>query len=584
MPGAGPLDKVPSLRGRIVKIGGKPVERDRGAVRRALGGRGRSRRDLFSDAARGLADRRRRMVAGRLSRAAAHLVRREPGQRFGLGLGDSITVNVLGRDIEAKIASLRRIEWTTLAINFVFVYSPGTLDKAPHTFLATVKSTPEAEDAIFKAVTDQFPNVTVVRIRDAVETAAGVLGNIGLASRVIGFLSILAGVLVLAGAMLATQRRRVHEAVVMKVLGATRARIAGTFAWEFAFLGLATAMAALGVGTLAAYLVVRRLMNLEWTFLPIVAVGGRRGRHGAHPGVRPRGDFGGIAAAAACLVAQRVTNRSRGGSKLESRSASWLLIQSRCDPRLPVEGARQTRPPWRLETKWQIRTSTPSTAPAQLPTRRRSMSVCAPTWCASTITWLRGSLCRASWPSACSARAELAGLFFQLQGGRVVGLNMLGWIAIFAPLGLLLLTSFRAAQMSTGAVQAVYWAVTALMGVSLSLLLFRYTGASVARTFFVTAAAFGALSLYGYTTKRDLTAMGKFLFMGVIGLILAGLVNMFWPSGTMSFIISAAGVLIFSGLIAYDTQRIKEQYAEAWGTDMHEKVAVFGALACTSTS
>ena len=173
---------------------------------------------------------------------------------------------------------------------------------------------------------------------------------------------------------------------------------------------------------------------------------------------------------------------------------------------------------------------------------------------------------------------ELASLFFEIQAGRVIGLNILGWIAIFAPLGLLLLTSFRAAQMSVTAVQAVYWAVTALMGVSLSLLLFRYTGASVARTFFVTAAAFGALSLYGYTTKRDLTAMGKFLFMGVIGLIIAGLVNMIWPSGTMGFIISAAGVLIFSGLIAYDTQKIKEQYAEAWGTDTAEKVAIFGAL------
>ena len=176
------------------------------------------------------------------------------------------------------------------------------------------------------------------------------------------------------------------------------------------------------------------------------------------------------------------------------------------------------------------------------------------------------------------ASAELASLFFQVQAGRVVGLNVLGWVAIFAPLGLLLLVSFRAATMSVGAIQAVYWAVTALMGVSLSLLLFRYTGASVARTFFVTAASFGALSLYGYTTKRDLTAMGKFLFMGVIGLILAGLVNMFFPSGTMSFIISAAGVLIFSGLIAYDTQKIKEQYAGAWGTDTAEKVAIFGAL------
>ena len=173
---------------------------------------------------------------------------------------------------------------------------------------------------------------------------------------------------------------------------------------------------------------------------------------------------------------------------------------------------------------------------------------------------------------------DFAKLFFQIEGGIVVGMNILGWIAIFAPLGLLLLVSARAATMSVGAVQAVYWAVTALMGVSLSLVLFRYTGASVFRTFFITAAAFGTLSLFGYTTKRDLSAVGKFLFMGLIGLILASLVNMFWPSGTMTFIISVAGVLIFSGLIAYDTQRIKAQYAEAWGSDTAEKVAIFGAL------
>ncbi|MGE3711412.1 MAG: Bax inhibitor-1/YccA family protein [Hyphomicrobiaceae bacterium] len=176
------------------------------------------------------------------------------------------------------------------------------------------------------------------------------------------------------------------------------------------------------------------------------------------------------------------------------------------------------------------------------------------------------------------ASPGLASLFFEVQAGQVIDLNALGWIAIFAPLGLLLLTTFRAARMSVGAVQAVYWAVTALMGVSLSLLLFRYTGASVARTFFVTAAAFGALSLYGYTTRRDLSAFGKFMLMGLIGIILAGLVNMFWPSGTMSFVISVAGVLIFSGLIAYDTQRIKLQFAEAWATDVAEKVAIFGAL------
>jgi putative ABC transport system permease protein len=272
IPGAGALDKVPSLRGRIVRIGGKPtsevavpsearwaVDGDRGVTYSAVPPEGS------------------RIVAGEWwppDYRGPQLISFDEGlaHAFGLKLGDTITVNVLGRDIEATIASLRRIEWTTLAINFVFVYSPGTLDKAPHTFLATVKATPDAEDAIFKTVTDQFPNVTVVRIRDAIETVADVLGNIGLASRVIGFLSILAGVLVLAGAMLATQQRRVHEAVVMKVLGATRARIAGIFAWEFAALGLATAVAALGIGTLGAYLVVHRLMGLDWVFLPTVAV------------------------------------------------------------------------------------------------------------------------------------------------------------------------------------------------------------------------------------------------------------------------------------------------------------------------
>jgi FtsH-binding integral membrane protein len=178
---------------------------------------------------------------------------------------------------------------------------------------------------------------------------------------------------------------------------------------------------------------------------------------------------------------------------------------------------------------------------------------------------------------------SLASIFFHIgmtPGGNaaIVGMSGLGWVAVLAPLGLLLLVSFRAAQMSLASVQAIYWAVTALMGVSMSVLLFRYTGASVARTFFVTAASFGALSLYGYTTKRDLSAMGKFLFMGLVGLILASLVNMFFPSGTMSFIISVAGVLIFSGLIAYDTQKIKEQYSASYGRDVAGKMAVFGAL------
>jgi putative ABC transport system permease protein len=270
--GAGALDKVPSLRGRIAKIAGVPVGEmkvPRDARWAVDGDRGVTYSAAPPEGAR--------IVAGQWwapDYRGPQLVSFDAGlaNALGIGVGDTITVNVLGRDIEATIASLRRIEWQTLSINFVFVFSPGILDKAPHTFLATVKATPQAEDRIFKLVTGRFPNVTVIRIRDAIQTASEVLGNIGLATRLIGLLSILAGVLVLAGAMLASQRRRVHEAVVMKVLGATRARIAGIFAWEFAALGLSTALAAVGVGTLAAYLVVTRLMTLSWTFLPIVAI------------------------------------------------------------------------------------------------------------------------------------------------------------------------------------------------------------------------------------------------------------------------------------------------------------------------
>jgi FtsH-binding integral membrane protein len=179
--------------------------------------------------------------------------------------------------------------------------------------------------------------------------------------------------------------------------------------------------------------------------------------------------------------------------------------------------------------------------------------------------------------------AGLGDLFWTTRmsaNGRAVitSINMLGWVAIFAPLGMLLLAMFALRNMSVRGAQAFYWTFVALMGVSLSLVLYRYTGASVTRVFFITAAAFGALSLYGYTTKRDLSGWGKFLFMGVIGLIIAGIVNMFMQSSMLHFIFSAAGVLIFSALIAYDTQRIKEQYSAAMGTDQQEHVAIFGAL------
>lgn len=152
------------------------------------------------------------------------------------------------------------------------------------------------------------------------------------------------------------------------------------------------------------------------------------------------------------------------------------------------------------------------------------------------------------------------------------------WVVLLAPLGLVLFLSFRIQKMSLPAVQATFWVYAALMGASLAPIFVIYTGASIARTFFICAATFGAMSLYGYTTKKDLSGIGSFLIMGLIGIILAGLVNIFLQSTMLEFIISAAGVLIFTGLTAYDTQKVKEMYFDADSVETAGKKAVMGAL------
>ena len=154
----------------------------------------------------------------------------------------------------------------------------------------------------------------------------------------------------------------------------------------------------------------------------------------------------------------------------------------------------------------------------------------------------------------------------------------LKWVVMFAPLGMVLFFSFRINKMSASAAQATFWAFAALMGLSLAYIFVVYTGVSIAKTFFITAASFGALSLYGYTTKKDLSGWGTFLFMGVIGLIIASLVNIFLQSTMMEFIISVIGVLIFAGLTAYDTQKIKEMYFEGDISDTRSKKIISGAL------
>ena len=169
-------------------------------------------------------------------------------------------------------------------------------------------------------------------------------------------------------------------------------------------------------------------------------------------------------------------------------------------------------------------------------------------------------------------------LFYVMQGSAIVGVKPLAYVVMFAPLAFILVISFGINRLSASTAQILFWSFAAVMGASLSHILLIYTGASVARTFFITAAAFGALSLYGYTTKRDLSAMGKFLFIGLFGLIIAMIVNWFLKAPALQFAISAIGVFIFAGLTAYDTQKIKEMYLEADSPEIAQKKAIMGAL------
>jgi FtsH-binding integral membrane protein len=162
--------------------------------------------------------------------------------------------------------------------------------------------------------------------------------------------------------------------------------------------------------------------------------------------------------------------------------------------------------------------------------------------------------------------------------GAAVYASPLQWVIMLAPLAFVFALSFGINKMSAATAQLVFWAFAAVMGVSLSSIFLVYTGQSIAKTFFISAAMFGAMSLFGYTTRRDLTKMGSFLFMGLIGIIIASVVNIFLASSALAFGISILGVLIFVGLTAYDTQRIKASYSASFSGDVLAKGAIMGAL------
>jgi FtsH-binding integral membrane protein len=177
------------------------------------------------------------------------------------------------------------------------------------------------------------------------------------------------------------------------------------------------------------------------------------------------------------------------------------------------------------------------------------------------------------------AFAEMAGSRAALTPfGQAIYMSPLKWVILLAPVGLVFFLSFRIEKMSVFAAQLTYWIYAGLVGASLSSIFMVYTDASIVKTFAVTAATFGALSLYGYTTKRDLSAMGTFLIMGLFGLIIASVVNIFLASPALDFAVSVIGVLVFAGLTAWDTQKIKEMYLESAGFEAINKMAIMGAL------
>ncbi|MGO7540921.1 ABC transporter permease [Rhizobium ruizarguesonis] len=270
----GKLVEVPMLRGRIIAFNGEDVTKMNvpAAGRWVLNGdRGITYAETLPDNAA--------LTEGKwwdkdYSGEPLVSFSSEEAHELGLKIGDKVTVNVLGRNITAKIANLRRVEWESLSINFVMVFSPNTFRGAPHAWLATLtdpSSTPAEDAAILKSVTNTYPTITSVRVKDAIDIVNQLVAQLATAIRAAASVALIASILVLAGALAAGNRARTHDAVVLKTLGATRAMLIRAFSYEYLILGLATAIFALIAGGVAAWFIVARIMRLPSTFLPDVA-------------------------------------------------------------------------------------------------------------------------------------------------------------------------------------------------------------------------------------------------------------------------------------------------------------------------
>ena len=185
---------------------------------------------------------------------------------MGLKIGDTLTVNVLGRDMDLKIFNLRNIDFRTGGINFVLILSPGEIDKAPHTYLSTVRVAPAQEEALFAAIARGFPNVTTIRVKEALAQIGAMMESLVHGVEAASLVTILAGILVLAGAIAAGHAARLYDAVVLKVLGATRGRLGAVYALEYGLLGALAGLAALEAGTLAAWGIAKYVLDMSFVF------------------------------------------------------------------------------------------------------------------------------------------------------------------------------------------------------------------------------------------------------------------------------------------------------------------------------
>jgi putative ABC transport system permease protein len=215
-------------------------------------------------------------MVGAITPAALVSFEKRIADGLGLKLGDSVTVNVLGRNITATIANMRRVDWESLSINFVMVFSPRTFSGAPHTHLATLTyadgGSPAQEAAMIRALADAFPMVTTVRVKDALQAIGAIIANLVLGIRGASAITLLAAALVLGGALAAGHRHRVYDAVILKTLGATRFRLLAAYTIEYLLLGTATAVFGVLSGSLAGWLIVTELMHLGFTWLPLPAL------------------------------------------------------------------------------------------------------------------------------------------------------------------------------------------------------------------------------------------------------------------------------------------------------------------------